>query len=235
MTNTYVYHNGQTFAVSPKELGQYQQLGAEVLSVPEFEQLEQRTRLAVAEFKRTQQMINDDDNPEKTAEVKAYHIAKAKEKMDAEVKKVAAEWETVKVELVALAKEVSDNHVIKVSDNDRQLAEQLAQRTLVNFAATVKPDTQREVLRELEKRMQGLTDAQKTALQPHLIQLGAHIKDDLVEREYRALLRNSTKLSSQELSTVDALSQFVTIAHPTMEHRIYTSVVDTVKNRKHLT
>lgn len=192
-------NSGELMAKTPEEAAKAEAEGVGlVMDLPAYKQAEQKTAAAMARFRNEEAKIKASDDPRDTAEVKAYELRKLREQLDAEVKQISEEWTAARAEIEEQARQSAAAFTVQVSDSDRAIGEQLANRYALRLAATPYKDRQAGILRELAADIGRLQDGARAAVQPHLLNLrnvlaeGADMSDVLKV----AQMRNAPELAA---------------------------------------
>lgn len=170
-----------------------------LVNMQDYRKYEARANDALNEFKRLEKKVKESKDPRDTYEAKQYTIKQAEEQLDATIKEIDAEWETVKAQIVEDAKQSIATYSVKVSDSDKQIAEQFTTRYAVQLAATASELKQKEILMQMEREIHRLNDAQKTALQKELLALKS-----VAGVSIGSVLRAASDMTSPELTQVKA-------------------------------
>ncbi|MCK1998320.1 hypothetical protein MPH47_14035 [Psychrobacillus psychrodurans] len=188
---------GHIKAVDATELAQIKAEGrGYVMNMGEFQKYESKATELLNNFKSFERKVKASENPADTYESKQWQIAQAEKELDAQIKEIESEWTAKKEEIVEAAKQSAATYSINVSSSDEQLAKQFANRHALNLVSRPSVDSQREALMKMESDIERLTDAQRTALIPHLLTLSSVVKDGV---SVGNVLRAASEMTTPEL------------------------------------
>ena len=167
------------------------------LDIPELQRLEQKADELRTTYRANVDRIRKSDNPLLQDEkVQKYELDKLEKEYRAKTAEVEAEWKAYRAQQIEEAKVRAARAVIKVTDNDRAVAEQFKNRAALKLAGA---SNKGEALTEIRNEINLLTDEQKTALQGHIAGLIGGIdgneSDKLLIIEAVQDIRNSDLLA----------------------------------------
>lgn len=191
--------------------------GGLVMNLPAYKQAEEKTSAAMARFRKEEAKIKASDDPRDTAEVKAYELRKLREQLDEEIAAISEEWTAARAEIEEQARQQAAAFTVQVSDADRAIGEQLANRYALRLAAAPYKDRQAGILRELAADIGRLQDGARAAVQPHLIGLRNVLAEgvDMSDALTAAQMRNAPELAAGQ-----AADRLHTL-NPTYEHQMF--------------
>ncbi|MTW85086.1 hypothetical protein F3157_05365 [Virgibacillus dakarensis] len=128
----------------------------------------QKAQQLTSNYDKTVARIKKNDSPLWTSEVKDYELKKAWDEYEAETKAIQAEWEQERAQMQADAKAKAARATIRVSESDRQTAEQMANRIALNIASVSNTADLKTIIMQASDDITYLSDAEKTALQGQL-------------------------------------------------------------------
>ncbi|MDY0409968.1 hypothetical protein ACFFIS_04740 [Virgibacillus soli] len=167
------------------------------LDLPELNAFERKANEIHANYKKEVERIKASDNPLMTDEVKAYEIDKLDKQMREQSAKVEADYKAWKQAQIDEAKVRAARAVVKVAEDDREVAEQFVTRASLKLASAIGDTEKSAVVNDIINDIAHLTDAEKTAMQSKisalLSELDATDKHKLVSAVQN--IRNSDLLA----------------------------------------
>src|SRR5690625_1195425 len=173
------------------------------LELPELDEYTQKADDIYENYKKEVERIKESDNPLMTDEVKAYEIDKLDKQMREQSAEVEEEYIAWKQAQIDEAKARAARAVVKVSDNEKQIAEQFAVRAGLRLANAF-DDEKGAVIQQIINDIRLLTDEERTALQAQASQLLADI-DDVGEK--RKLISAMQEVRNSDLLAVNVAKQ----------------------------
>ncbi|MCW1926957.1 hypothetical protein [Bhargavaea beijingensis] len=188
-----------------------------VMDLPAYKQAEEKTSAAMARFRKEEAKIKASDDPRYTAEVKAYELRKLREQLDEEIDAINEEWTAARAEIEEQARQQAAAFTVQVSDSDRAIGEQLANRYALRLAAAPAAMTQSSILRELAADIGRLQDGARAAVQPHLLNLRNVLAEGV---NMTNVLTAAQMRNAPELAAGRAADRLHTL-NPTYEHQMF--------------
>lgn len=218
----YVFDNGQLKAVAANEVESYREKGASVVNVPQYKQHTESVENAIKLFKSAEKRIKESQNPADTDEVKGYLIAEERKKLEQAVADAQKTWESERHAIVAEAERNSARHSVKITEQDKQVAQSFAYRQLLDIATKPQGSDRAAALNKLATEARYLSDAEKLALAPHLMELSRY-KDEgaNVSMAVSNVFRELGNLQDPAFREAEAMRQFSQNADPTTSYRIF--------------
>jgi len=173
---------------------------AKKLEIPELDKFEGSADKIHDEFLAARQRILDSDNPAHTDDVKSYEIAKLTEAFEEESAAIEQEYSEWKTQQVKDARQRKATAVVNVSQADKGVVEQWADRALLDLSMSGADDVG-VLLGSLTEDISYMTDSQKTALLSRLPGLMAGIEGEDVRK--RALVSAVKDVRSADLNALN--------------------------------
>lgn len=176
---------------------------AKKLILPGLDEMERKADELHANYKKEVQRVKESDNPLLQDEkVQAYELGKIEEEYRAKSAEVEAKYTAWRAEQIAQAKTRAAQAVVKVSDNDRAVAEQFRNRASLKLASAIDAG---EALVEIKNEIDLLTDEQKTALQGEITGLLAGIEGNQTYKQ--AVIAAVQDIRNEDLLAVKVAEQ----------------------------
>lgn len=135
------------------------------VELTEYDKLAAQADKLCEEYDKKRERIRKSDDPRLSPEIKEYDLQKAYEELEQQTKELQRQWDAKRAEMEATARAKSAQAVVKVTDNDRQVAEQVANRIKLSIVQATDETDLNVALDRAGEDVGYLTDAQKTALQ----------------------------------------------------------------------
>lgn len=145
------------------------------LDLPEIERYEKAAADIYDEYRAKVKQIKQSDNPMFTEEVKAYELERLKKEYEQKSQEIEAEYQEYRKKAIEDAKIRAARAVIKVSEADKLVAEQFANRAILSLAGAADISA---ALKRIADDISLLTDEQKTALQGEIVRVLEQVSDD---------------------------------------------------------
>lgn len=186
----------ETIFAEGKQLDEITKAGiGVVIENKEYDNIRQRAKESHAAYTSKRLAIRDSEDPRHTDDTKRYDMNKLDEEYEAGSREIAIEWENKREEFLEAAQQRAVTATVAVSDEDKLTASQFATRAMLDISTSI-GDTQRGFVSKLTKNIGRLTDAQKVALQPHILDITRLIED---EHHARTVVGAVQKLRNQDL------------------------------------
>ncbi|MCM3087141.1 hypothetical protein M3557_04360 [Bhargavaea ginsengi] len=198
--------SGELASVDAQTAAKVEQEGAGfTLDLPQYKELEQRTKAALNRFHEAEKRIKNSADPrESSPDVRGYLLTEARRELDAEVQQIQTEWGGIREQIAEDAKRAAATYVLDVKPGDRQTAEQFANRYNLRLMGATNADKQREVLKAMEKDVQRLSDEQRVALASYLPAVANTVKSDT---DFSGVIRACELRKDQTLASGQAAEQ----------------------------
>ncbi|WP_424237362.1 hypothetical protein [Bhargavaea ginsengi] len=211
MTMEHVYMTegkdaGQLVPVDAQTAAKVEQEGAGfALDLPQYKELEQRTKAALNRFHEAEKRIKSSKDPrESSPEVRGYLLTEARRELDAEMLQIQTEWGEAREQIAEDAKRAAATYVLDVKPGDRQTAEQFCNRYNLRLMGATNADRQREVLKAMQDDINRLTDEQRVALASYLPAVANTVKSDT---DFSGVIRACELRKDQTLASGQAAEQ----------------------------
>jgi len=212
MTNEHVFiikgdKQGRLIEVPAQEAHEIKKAGEGfICDMSEYNRYKQRGDVALNQYKALERKLRHSDDPRDGDEAtKAYVLNEAWDKLSAEIKEIDTEWSAKRAELEETARQASATHSVSVTNNDMQVGSQFASRYVVRLAAAQSAEEQKSVLSAMTGDISRLTDAQRVALQSHLLPINGVVKEGVSTRE---VFDTAAQMQSADAVAVDAVKAF---------------------------
>src|SRR5690625_1090902 len=174
MERVYNYASKKMQEVEPTKAAELVEKGEAIkLELPKLSEYEQKAKQLHRDYKAKVARIKESDHPSMLVEgVKEYEIQQARDEYEQATAELADDYSQWRAEQVETSKEKAARSFVKVSEKDKQLAEQLASRYALNIAA----DGQ-DAAGVIADEIALLSDSERVALQGHIGGLLASIEN----------------------------------------------------------
>src|SRR5699024_1453707 len=136
MEQVYIYGEKKVEEVDAVKAEELTSKGEAIkLKLPKLDEYKTKANRLHSEYEAKVERIKESDNPLYTDEVKEYEIQKLNEEYEQATSQLAVEYSAWRAEQVEEAKQKAARSFVKVSDKDKQLAEQLAARYSLRIAS----------------------------------------------------------------------------------------------------
>ena len=165
MERVYNYATKKMQEVEPAKAAELVEKGEAIkLDMPKLNKFEASAKQLHRDYKAKVERIKESDHPSMLVEgVKEYEIQQARDEYEQATSQLADDYSTWRATQVEEAKQKAARSFIKVSEKDKQLAEQLASRYALNIAA----DGQ-DAAGAIADEIALLSDSERVALQAHI-------------------------------------------------------------------
>lgn len=147
------------------------------LDMPKLSEYESEAKRLHGEYENKVSKIRNDDNPAMTKEVKEYELKKAQEEYDIQTAQLESDYSAWRSQQIEESRQKAARSFVKVSDRDKQLAEQLASRYTLDIHAKGQ-DAAASIVDEIAL----LSDSERVALQSNISGVLSHI-DDKIDKQ----------------------------------------------------
>lgn len=158
------------------------------LDLPELEKYEKQASDIYDAYQKEVERIKNSDNPIFTEEVKEYELNRLKEEYERKSAEVEQQYIEYRNKALQDAKVKAAQATVKVTDADKQVAEQFAARASLQLAGAYEQEKSEAVMRIVDD-IRHLTDEQRTALQANASQLLANVDDAADKRKLIAAMQ----------------------------------------------
>src|SRR5699024_10313058 len=165
MERVYNYATKKMQEVEPAKAAELVEKGEAIkLDMPKLNKFEASAKQLHRDYTAKVERIKESDHPSMLVEgVKDYEIQQARDEYEQATSQLADDYSMWRATQVEEAKQKADRSFIKVSEKDKQLAEQLASRYALNIAADVQG-----AARAIADEIALLSDSERVALQAHI-------------------------------------------------------------------
>lgn len=173
MERVYNYKSKQMQEVEPAKAAELVEKGEAIkLELPKLNEFETTAKQLHRDYTNKVARIKENEHPAATEEIKAYELEQARDEYEQTTAELANDYSTWRATQVEEAKQKAARSFVKVSEKDKQLAEQLASRYALNIAA----DGQ-DAAMSIADEIALLSDSERVALQGHIGGLLASIEN----------------------------------------------------------
>lgn len=173
MKRIYNYESKRMEEVDPTKAEELTSKGEAIkLDMPKLTEYESEAKRLHGEYENKVSKIINDDNPAMTEEVKEYELKKLREQYDADTSELSEDYSAWRAEQIEESRQKAARSFVKVSDKDKQLAEQLASRYTLDIHATGQ-DAASSIADEIAL----LSDSERAALQSNISGVLSQIDD----------------------------------------------------------
>lgn len=175
------------------------------ISLGEYKSFKQKAQQIHSDFLKAEKEIKESKNPLlQQHAVQVYELGNLQEKYKEESEAIQAEWEKYRAQQIELARTKAARATVKVSEQDRDTAEQVSNRLALQIAAAG-PSNIGEVLTTARQDIGRLTDGQKVALQGKIAGILAGIEGAGPQKA--ALIDELQDVRNMDLLAVKAAEQ----------------------------
>lgn len=150
------------------------------LELPELERLEKQASDIYDEYMAKVKQIKQSNNPIYTEEVKAYELERLKKEYEQKSQEIEAEYQKYREKAIEEAKIRAAQARMKITKEDRAVAEQFKNRALLKIVGT---SDKGKALSEIKNEIELLTDEQKTALQGYIAEILKDIDGHILQKQ----------------------------------------------------
>src|SRR5690625_4030375 len=174
------------------------------LDLPELEEFEKKAREIYEQYNKKVEGVKTSDHPlMQDAKVKAYELTRLEEEYRKQSQEIEEEYQEYRKQALEEAKVRAAQASVKLTNKDKQTAEQFATRASLELAGAYDDEKGEAVARIIED-IRLLTDEQRTALQRHASELLTHVDDD---RDKRKLIDAIKEVRNPDLLAVEVARQ----------------------------
>ncbi|ARI78231.1 hypothetical protein [Halobacillus mangrovi] len=182
------------------------------IELGEYENYRKRAEKLTKAFKKAEKKVKESDNPLHTKDFKDYELAKMKEEYVSDSKALKAEYNEYRDKAIEEARQKSAQARIIVTESDKQMAEQLANRLALEAQVAVSDRDKAELVDKAKENIGRLTDEQKTAMQGSIGKVLSYLDD----RKKRELIQKVRDIRNMDLLAEKAAEQLP--LSPTLEY-----------------
>lgn len=175
------------------------------ISLGEYESFKQKAEQIHSDFLKAEKEIRESKNPLlQQHAVQAYELENLRKKYQKESEAIQAEWAKYRAQQIELARTKAARATVKVSEQDRETAEQVSNRLALQIAAA-DPSNIEEVLMTARQDISRLTDGQKVALQGKIAGILAGVDGAVAQKA--ALIDELQDVRNMDLLAAKAAEQ----------------------------
>lgn len=175
------------------------------LQLNDYDTLENQAKDAYNQYKKTERKIKQSDDPRMTEEVKQYELDNAYAELQQQTEALQKQWNEKRQELQAEARRKAARATVSVSQADKQMAEQLANRTQLNVMQASNPNQLASAIDQASQDIAYLSDSEKTALQAEIS--GVITAAERKAEQFGSKARTRTLLTAvQDVNNMDLLA-----------------------------
>lgn len=138
------------------------------LQLNEYDELDQQASKLYREYQSKRDKIQKSDDPRMTDKIKQYDLDKAYAELEQQTKALQQQWSEKRQELQAEARRKAARATVKVTESDKQTAQQLATRMQLNVMQASNPVQLNRIIDQAGEDIKYLSDAEKVALQSEI-------------------------------------------------------------------
>lgn len=214
------YPVGRTVPLTPKEAAEVrEQKAGLILDSSQYNKHQQRIEAALNRFKSTEKKIIESKDPRDTEEVKKYVVKEAFAELEKEVAEVETEWAEYREKLKEEARVLTATATVRISESDKAMAEQLANRYRLYLAQSIDKHRQQTLVDLFAKDIDLLPDGAKAAIQTHLTSFSSVLTDGV-----RLNSAYSSALAFEDPAIHASKAVDTLIADPTFKFRQFKTV-----------
>lgn len=174
------------------------------LDLPELEKYEREAKQVYESYKKQVERIKQSDNPLLQDEkVRAYELDRLEQEYRKQSQEVEEAYQAYRKQALEEAKVRAAQASVKLTNKDKQTAEQFATRASLELAGAY-DDEKSEAVAQIIDDIRLLTDEQRTALQRHASELLTHV-DDATDK--RKLIDAIKEVRNPDLLAVEVARQ----------------------------
>lgn len=193
------------------------------LELPELENFEKQASDVYDEYIAKVEQIKASDNPIYTDEVKAYELERLKKEYEEKSQEIEAEYLAYRDKAIEDAKVRAARAVVKVTEADKLVAEQFANRAILSLAGAADKSA---VLKRIVDDISLLTDEQKTALQSEIVRVLEQVSDDYYTSK-QAVISAVQDVRNEDLLAYEVAKQ---LPHTVLTKQRQRAIVEQVVN-----
>jgi hypothetical protein len=212
------YNQHQVYKVDNKEATRLTESGvATRIQLGEYDDYRKKAKDLTKQFKSAEKRIKGSENPANTPEVKAYELEQLKAKYKEDSLKLDSEYKEYKEKAIDGARTKSARASVTVSESDKRIAEQLANRLTLGVQMAVSDYAKEEFVRDAAEDIKRLSDEQKTALQGSIGKVLDKLSDEKHQRKLIREVKDVRNLDLLSSKVAEALPQTVNIEYNTIK------------------
>lgn len=174
------------------------------LDLPELEKYEREAKQVYESYKKQVERIKQSDNPLLQDEkVRAYELDRLEQEYLKQSQEIEGAYQAYRKQALEDAKVRAAQASVKLTEKDKQTAEQFATRASLELAGAY-DDEKGEVIAKIIEDIRLLTDEQRTALQANASQLLANVND---ATDKRKLIQAMQEVRNKDLLAVEVAKQ----------------------------
>lgn len=201
---TYYYDTNDGLLKVVEDAQEIEDGGGYKIDVPALSKAKNEIDREVDAFKSAEKKIRMDRNPAITEEIKEYELKRLESEFTAKIRQIESEYHDARNQVIEQAYQQAARAVESIDDKAKDYASQKFSMAAVAIKSTASADGQRRALRELAETIKQMTDAEKLALQPMLLELNVN---EAVADEFRKVLREAQRLKRFDYYAPKALEQ----------------------------
>ncbi|MFC4387743.1 hypothetical protein ACFOZ1_07935 [Gracilibacillus marinus] len=198
-------------------------------SFGEYDQYRQQAKKLHSDYKKTKAKIEASDNPMYTEDVKKYELDKAYKEYEQATQQLQADWTQKRQEMQAEAYRKAAKATVPVTQSDKEMAEQVANRLTLKVQSAVNEHELAEAVTEAENTINYLSDSEKVALQANIYNVLQAIDSKASNYNTTSINGKGVLSSVQNLSNLDLLAGKLAAQIPDTVNQEYRTL-NVVKN-----
>ena len=184
-TNEGDFEQHRVYKVDSKEADRLTEAGvATRIQLGEYDNYRKKAQELTQQFKVAERKIKETDDPRYTDEVKQYELNKIKAQYQADSKALDEEYQAYREKAIEEARTKSARAKVVVTESDKQVAEQLANRLALSAQTAISEEAKAQFIAEAAENIKRLSDEEKTALQGYI----GKVLDKLSESQHQQKL-----------------------------------------------
>lgn len=204
------HHQHTIVELDPATADKLKQAGDAVeISLGDYNKHRERVKAATAAFERAEQKLKTSDNPiYKNPEVLDYELKKLREEYKKESEEAEKDWKEFRAKQIAEAEVRASRAYIPVTERDKSVAEQAANRFAMQASQVYSADSLYDFIGDLSKDVSRMTDAQKVAMQGQIHRVMSIIESKTAgwSKKPSTSLLNGVYAELQDIRNMDLLS-----------------------------
>jgi hypothetical protein len=212
------YNQHGVYKVDSKEATRLTESGvATLIQLGEYDDYRKKAKDLTKQFKSAEKRIKESENPAHTPEVKAYELEQLQAKYKEDSLRLDMEYKGYKDKAIDEARTKSARASVTVSESDKRIAEQLANRLTLGVQMAISDYAKEEFVREAAEDIKRLSDEQKTALQGSIGKVLDKLSDEKHQRKLIREVKDVRNLDLLSSKVAEALPQTVNIEYNTIK------------------
>ncbi|MCE7792642.1 hypothetical protein K8O68_09465 [Salipaludibacillus sp. CUR1] len=214
-------HEAKTLiAVEPGEAESLVNSGMALrVDTAKLDKYETETNRLVEQAKKEISAMRNSGNPAHTKEVKEYEIKQIRQRLEDEVNEINKQWQAEKAEMEKEATELYHTYEVKISDKERQKANQIKD----DFLIAVATGNAADAMADFKERLNYVNHSTLQALKSHYSELSPILDDNFTATQKRTLLNEINREPQERLATA-AVRQLPDTAD--LNYRMWRAVTD---------